>query len=184
MKPRMPTRSGTRFAPRRALWAAFVVGIPIGVGLFTFRYAEGLSYFSNDPKACTNCHIMNEQYDSWAKSGHHHVAVCNDCHLPHQVIPKLIAKSRNGWNHSSAFTLQNFHEPIMISQKNAEILQENCLRCHESFVHDITIMQAGANDTDRERAQDTVSCVHCHKGVGHAPTRPTSPMSWIVGGSK
>ena len=117
--------------PRRAIFAsAVLVGIPVGVGLFTFRYAEGLSYFSSDPKACVNCHIMRDEYDSWAKSGHHHVAVCIDCHLPHSFIPKMIAKSRNGWNHSSAFTLQNFHEPIMIGPTNAAILQENCLRCH------------------------------------------------------
>ena len=160
------------FRPRRAILAAILLGIPIGVGVFTFRYAEGLSYFSNNPSTCTNCHIMQEQLDSWAKSGHHHVAVCNDCHLPHALIPKLIAKSRNGWNHSKAFTLQDFPEPIMIGPRNAEILQENCLRCHSDFVHDITVMQS-------DKPQDTVSCVHCHKNVGHAPTRPTSAMSWI-----
>jgi cytochrome c nitrite reductase small subunit len=165
------------FRPRRALLSAVLVGIPVGLGLFTFRYAEGLSYFSNDPRACTNCHIMRDEYDSWAKSGHHHVAVCNDCHLPHAIVPKLVAKSRNGWNHSSAFTLQNFHEPIMISEKNAEILQENCLRCHADFVHDITAMQAPSP----RHPEETVSCVHCHKNVGHAPTRPTGGMSWIGG---
>ncbi len=38
---------------------------------FTFRYAEGLSYFSTDPKACANCHIMNDQFVSWSKGPHH-----------------------------------------------------------------------------------------------------------------
>lgn len=161
--------------PRRyRLAAAVLLGVPIGLAAFTFRYAEGLSYFSNDPRACTNCHIMNEQYDSWSKSGHHHVARCNDCHLPHAVVPKLLAKSRNGWNHSSAFTLQNFPEPIQIGPRNAEILQENCLRCHDALVHDIVVLQSPG-----DAARDSVSCVHCHKNVGHAPTRPTSPMSWI-----
>jgi len=162
------------FRPRRALIAAICLGIPLGLGIFTFRYAEGLSYFSNDPNACANCHIMRDELDSWEKSGHHHVAVCNDCHLPHSLVPKLIAKSRNGWNHSSAFTLQNFHEPIMIGPRNAAILQENCLRCHADFVHDITVIQVGSGGES-----DQISCVHCHKNVGHAPTRPTSPMSWI-----
>jgi len=154
------------------MMVAVLLGVPLGLGLFTFRYAEGLSYFSNNPKTCINCHIMNEEFDSWEKSGHHHVAVCNDCHLPHALVPKLIAKSRNGWNHSSAFTLQNFHEPIMIGPRNAAILQENCLRCHADFVHDIVVMQSN-------KPEDTVSCVHCHSNVGHAPSRPTSPMSWI-----
>jgi cytochrome c nitrite reductase small subunit len=156
------------------LGIAVLLGVPLGLGLFTFQYAEGLSYFSKDPRACVNCHIMQDEYDSWAKSGHHHVAGCVDCHLSHAVVPKLIDKSRNGWNHSVAFTLQNFHEPIMIGPKNAEILQSNCLHCHGNFVHDIVRMQSPA-----EPEGESVSCVHCHKTVGHAPTRPTRPMSWL-----
>lgn len=161
---------------RRALAIAILLGMPVGLAVFTFGYAEGLSYFSNDPRACTNCHIMQDQYDSWSKSGHHHVAACNDCHLPRALVPKLIAKTRNGWNHSSAFTLENFHEPIMIGPRNAEILQESCLRCHENFVHDIVLLQSPADVPG-----ESVSCVHCHKNVGHAPTRPTVPMSWTEG---
>ncbi len=145
-----------------AVILAVVLGVTVGLGAYTFNYAEGLSYFSTDPKACVNCHIMRDEYDSWAKSGHHHVAVCNDCHLPHALVPKLIAKSRNGWNHSSAFTLQNFHEPIIIGPKNAEILQENCLRCHAEFVHTIVV---GAS-----RDPDGLRCVQCHRGAGHGAT--------------
>src|SRR5688572_23556212 len=43
---------------------AVFAGVVAGMGFFTFGYAEGLSYFSSDPKACANCHIMNDQYDS------------------------------------------------------------------------------------------------------------------------
>ncbi len=160
------------FLPGRTLVMAVVMGIPAGLGVFTFKYAEGLSYLSNDPNACANCHIMRDELDSWEKSGHHHVAVCNDCHLPHNFVLKMVAKSRNGWNHSKAFTLQDFPEPIMIGPKNAAILQENCLRCHADFVHDITVMEGPVGDT--------VSCVHCHKNVGHAPTRPTQAMGWVT----
>lgn len=98
------------------------VGILLGLGSFTFFYAEGLSYFSKDPKACVNCHVMNHQYDSWIASGHHHVATCNDCHLPSEGLSKFIAKARNGWNHSLAFTLENFHHPILITPHNRAIL--------------------------------------------------------------
>ena len=164
-----------QFLPRRFHPVmAVLLGIPLGSALFTFRYAEGLSYFSSDPRACVNCHIMQEQYDSWAKSGHHHVAGCVDCHLPHPLVPKLLAKSRHGWNHSVAFTLQNFHEPIRIGARSAAEVQENCLACHRDFVHDVVAMQSPA-----EQPGESVSCVHCHKGVGHAPTRPTKTMSWL-----
>lgn len=140
---------------------AILGGIAAGVGIYTFGYAKGFSYFSSDPRACANCHIMNDEYNAWTKSSHHAVAGCIDCHLPHQTIPKLIAKAENGWNHSKAFTLQNFHEPIMITPRNARILQNNCLNCHQDIVHDIV-----AGSTTEKNA---VQCVHCHRTVGHAP---------------
>ncbi|HVG93407.1 MAG TPA: cytochrome c nitrite reductase small subunit [Planctomycetota bacterium] len=144
----------------RARWAILAVlfGLLLGLGLFTFRFAEGASYLSTDPAACANCHIMQSQYDSWQKSSHHTVATCVDCHLPDSFFAKYLAKGVNGWNHSKAFTLQNFPEPIRITPRNAELLQDNCLRCHGDFVHD----QMGAAG-DR----GAVSCVHCHRSVGH-----------------
>ena len=48
-----------------AVIAALALGLVAGLGAFTFRYAEGLSYFSADPRACVNCHIMWDQYASW-----------------------------------------------------------------------------------------------------------------------
>jgi cytochrome c nitrite reductase small subunit len=114
---------------------AIAAGAALGIGGYTFYYAEGLSYMSSDPKVCANCHIMQPQYDSWLKSGHHHVAGCADCHLPHDLIGKYTAKALNGWHHSKAFTLQNFAEPIAIKPANARILQDNCVACHQGLLH-------------------------------------------------
>ena len=139
---------------------SILVGILIGIGLFTFHYAEGLSYFSTDTKACTNCHIMQPQFDSWQKASHHTSATCVDCHLPHEFIGKYIAKADNGYRHSKVFTFQDFHEPIMMSPQNSRILQNNCLRCHNSMVHGLAI--GNTNNTK------IVQCVHCHSTVGHS----------------
>ena len=122
---------------RRALLLACTLGALSGLGLFTFDYAEGTSYFSTNPSACANCHIMNEQYDSWQKAGHHQAATCVDCHLPHDFVPKYLAKADHGYRHSKAFTLQNFHEPIQITARDKVIVQENCVRCHSDFVHEL-----------------------------------------------
>ena len=62
------------------------LGAVLGLGLFTFWYAQGGSYFSSDPNSCVNCHIMREQYDSWQKASHHAHAKCVDCHLPHDFV--------------------------------------------------------------------------------------------------
>ncbi|MCB1069195.1 MAG: cytochrome c nitrite reductase small subunit [Verrucomicrobia bacterium] len=145
----------------RLVVLAVLVGGFVGLGAFTFRYAEGLSYFSTDPAACANCHIMQSQYDAWQKSSHHTVATCVDCHLPHDFFGKYLAKAENGYHHSKGFTFQDFHEPIMIKEKNARILQENCLSCHGELVHELV---AGATDSP-----DSITCVHCHASVGHGP---------------
>ncbi len=145
---------------------ACVLGVPVGLlaglGAFTFNYAEGLSYAGSDPETCVNCHIMRPQFDSWQRGSHHNFATCVDCHLPHDLIGKYIAKSSNGYHHSKGFTLQDFHEPIMIKPGNSRILQDNCIRCHGEMVHGLV---AGAT-TD----PDSVRCVHCHSSAGHGET--------------
>ena len=142
--------------------AAMAVGVLTGLGGYTLFYAEGLSYLSTDPRACANCHIMQPQLDSWQKSSHKNVAVCASCHLPQDFVAKYIAKAENGYHHSMGFTLQNFHEPIMIKTKNAQILQDNCLSCHGDLVNEMVM---GAT-----RDPNAVRCVHCHADVGHGPT--------------
>jgi cytochrome c nitrite reductase small subunit len=137
---------------------AVLIGAAVGVSSYTFVYAEGLSYMSEDPKVCANCHIMQAQYDSWQKSSHHHVAICNDCHLPHGAVGKYVAKALNGYNHSKAYTLQDFDEPIAIKPFNTRILQANCLGCHQALVHEAAMA--------RGRSEE-VSCVHCHLSAGH-----------------
>jgi cytochrome c nitrite reductase small subunit len=150
----------------RYYWFAIAVlcGVPLGLGAFTFYFGEGVSYFSHDPRACANCHIMNDEFASWQKGPHHAAAVCVDCHLPEPLIPKLIAKTDNGYRHSKGFTLQDFHEPIQITPRNTAILQDNCVRCHADFVHDIV-------GGSKHVAPENVSCVHCHRGVGHGARR-------------
>jgi cytochrome c nitrite reductase small subunit len=138
---------------------ACLVGIAAGVGGYTVRYARGLSYLSTAPEACVNCHIMQPQYDAWARSSHHTVAVCVDCHLPHAFIDKYLVKIENGWRHGKLFTTQKFKEPIRVQEHGLVVLQENCERCHEAMEHGLG---PGFADTPRD-----LRCVHCHWDVGH-----------------
>ena len=145
---------------RPILLLTILIGALIGLGGFTFYYAEGHSYLSKNPEACVNCHIMNPQYDSWQKASHHTAATCVQCHLPQQgFVKKYMSKAENGFNHSKAFTLQNFHEPIAITAKNSQILQDNCVYCHSQITENLT--------HGSTQGSDSVSCVHCHRTVGH-----------------
>lgn len=136
-----------------------MLGLLAGIGVFTFSYGRGWSYLSNNPTTCANCHVMQGHYDSWQNSTHRHVAVCNDCHLPHNHLGALLTEADNGFNHSLAFTLENFHEPIQIKPRNRRVTQGACLSCHADIVHQML---------PEDSEGDMLSCVHCHRSVGHA----------------
>jgi cytochrome c nitrite reductase small subunit len=142
------------------LLAGAVIGITAGVGGYTFIYAKGASYLTDDPAACRNCHVMNEQYDGWIKSSHRAVAKCNDCHAPHDKVGKYVTKATNGFRHSFAFTSGRFPEPIHITPHNRQITEHACRNCHQDIVQAIDVMHGEARD---------VACIRCHEGVGHLP---------------
>jgi hypothetical protein len=51
-----------------AIVAATLIGVTSGVGAYTFVYAKGASYLTDDAAACANCHIMQGQLDGWQLS--------------------------------------------------------------------------------------------------------------------
>jgi cytochrome c nitrite reductase small subunit len=134
--------------------AAFLAGF----GGFTFQYAQGHSYLSDDPAACVNCHVMREQFESWSHSSHRNWATCNDCHTPKGFVDKYFTKALNGWNHSVKFTTMNFPEPIRINERNRGIAMTRCMTCHETAVLHMGVL-------DQEPAE--ARCVECHGNPGH-----------------
>lgn len=138
---------------------AVAFGILGGVGAFTFGYGKGWAYLTNDPAACANCHVMQDHLDSWRGSSHKHVAVCNDCHLPHNLPGKMFTKADNGFFHSLAFTLENYPDPIQIKARNRRVTQSACLHCHSDIVHEML--------PSTEKGE-MLACIHCHSDVGHA----------------
>ena len=81
-------------AARWVIIVAVTIGLAAGIGSYTFLYARGYSYLTNDPQACANCHIMRGHYDAWTRGSHRSVAGCNDCHTP----PGLFSASRKPAN--------------------------------------------------------------------------------------
>ncbi|MCH8947735.1 MAG: cytochrome c nitrite reductase small subunit [Acidobacteria bacterium] len=140
------------------LTLSIAVGLAAGVGGYTFVFARGASYLTDDPAACANCHIMNEYYDGWLKSSHRSVAVCNDCHTPSGLISKYTTKAYNGFWHSVAFTTGRFPEPLRIKPHNYAIAEQACHKCHQAMVEAIGGFHADSNQ---------VPCIRCHNEVGH-----------------
>ncbi len=137
-----------------------LLGVLVGVGGYTFYYARGASYLSDDPNACANCHIMREQLASWQKSSHRAVATCNACHTPHDLAGKYATKIENGYHHSRAFTFQDWHEPIRMREASARIVLHNCQDCHRQIVSQLPEHMVEPNSP--------VNCITCHRDAGHA----------------
>lgn len=135
--------------------AAVAVAVVLGMGGYTVWYAKGLSYLSSDPAACVNCHVMSGHFESWGVSSHKDVA-CNECHVPHDLVGKYVAKAEHGFRHSAAFTLQDV-QAIRITDRSLEHVQHNCVRCHEQTV---SFIVRGDELTGR-------FCTRCHAGAGH-----------------
>ena len=139
---------------------AVVVGVAIGLGTYTFVYARGYSYVTNDPQACANCHIMRGHYDAWTRASHRAVAVCNDCHTPPGLVGKYMTKAQNGFWHSFYFTTGRFPDPIQITARNHQITEMACRKSHA----EITAAIDPAHASDRAGG---LSCTKCHNDVGH-----------------
>lgn len=147
--------------PAALALVGLIAGIAAGVGGYTFLYAKGASYLTNDPQACANCHIMSDHYNGWIHSSHRSVAVCNDCHTPAGFLPKYATKASNGFWHSFAFTTGRFPDPLRIKPHNYRITQKACRKCHEAIVQAIDAT-AGPHG-----GEDALDCIRCHRNVGH-----------------
>ena len=154
-----PIRPPNKVTMLLAVVIALALGLAVGIGSYTFVYAKGASYLSNDPRACANCHIMQDHLDGWIKSSHRSVATCNDCHTPAGFVRKYYTKADHGFFHSLAFTTDKFHEPIHMKERSRRVTEGACRKCHQDIVHDIEATKTSG---------ETMSCIRCHASVGHA----------------
>ena len=138
-----------------------LIGAVVGAGSYAFIYAKGYSYLQNDPSACANCHVMNDQYSGWVKSSHHSAATCNDCHTPHNLIGKYAVKASNGFFHSFYFTTGKYPDNIQITRFDRGVVESACRHCHAAITQAI-------DATNVHGKAEGVQCTRCHISVGHS----------------
>lgn len=148
---------------RSIMAASLIVGAALGIGAYTFIYADGPSYATDDAAVCANCHVMSDHYAAWMKSSHRDVATCNDCHTAPGTVSKYLTKATSGLRHSTAFTAGGFPDALVITQSGARVTEQACRSCHEQMTVAIRQGHGGM----KGEAGDGISCVRCHAGVGH-----------------
>ena len=163
--------------------ALTVFVIAIGMFLYVVNISKALAYLSSDPKACINCHVMNTQYATWQHSSHGLRATCVECHLPTNegVLEKYIAKAKDGWNHSVAFTLNTYDNTIGISEDGARRVQNNCISCHKSVTSTLVTNSDKYHQFDDPGVATGRKCWSCHKSVPHGVVRGLATTPYNLG---
>ncbi|PJX21745.1 cytochrome c nitrite reductase small subunit [Psychroflexus sp. S27] len=154
--------------------AIIVFGALIGLGIYTLKLSNAVSYLSDDPQACVNCHVMTPQYITWNKSSHREVASCNDCHVPHDnVFNQYYFKAKDGLYHASIFTMRAEPEVIQAQPASIEVIQDNCIRCH---IDQVTHPRLSAFVKNHKENRTSRNCWECHNEVPHGKVKSLSSV--------
>ncbi len=138
----------------------FIIAVIAAVGaLGYFAFVtDATAHMGSDPETCANCHNMDSQYEDFYHGAHKGVAVCVDCHLPHDNFAVYYAeKGRQGAKDVFAFISGDIPVKIRATDQTQEIIQGNCVHCHESAAETVVM---GAQPFDRY-------CWDCHRNIMH-----------------
>ncbi len=152
------------------------------LAVYLIKESKATSYLTDNSKTCINCHVMQSYYSSWQHSSHAQRATCVDCHLPTEnYIDKYASKTRDGWNHSVAFTFNTYGQNLLISEDGSRRVQMNCKRCHAGFSRAIIKNVDRYHDFSSGNLGDR-KCWDCHRTVPHGKVRGlnTTPYSLAV----
>ncbi|MEL7587890.1 MAG: cytochrome c nitrite reductase small subunit [Prolixibacteraceae bacterium] len=154
------------YPPRR--WRIPVIvalGVFSGFFLLAVYLSKAHSYLSDDPQTCVNCHIMAPQYATWNHSSHREWTNCNDCHVPHDnFFHKYLFKAQDGMRHATIFTLRKEPQVIYIREAGAEVVHQNCIRCHAGQLIDVRQETLIAHYAEHRTSR---KCWECHREVPH-----------------
>jgi cytochrome c nitrite reductase small subunit len=142
-----------------------LLGMFVGLSALSLHLSNAVSYLTDDPKACINCHIMRPEHTTWMHSSHRDKAICNDCHVPHNnIVRKYYFKASDGLRHAFMFTFRLDPEVIRIKEAGKTVVQENCIRCHLKQVNPVSIINVSGKNYKKGEGK---LCWGCHQEVPH-----------------
>jgi cytochrome c nitrite reductase small subunit len=167
-----------RMAPpgRWRLPVIVVSGVIAGLFFYLGHISRVASYLSDDPSTCMNCHIMAPQYATWSHSAHREKTNCNDCHVPHNnVVNKYFFKAKDGIRHATIFTLRREPQVIFIKKAGMEVVQNNCIRCHQDLISDEKVMNL---TMAYAHFRSERHCWECHRETPHGRVNSLSSVPY------
>jgi cytochrome c nitrite reductase small subunit len=140
-------------------------GLLAGIGMYAFYVSNAVSYLSDSPQTCINCHVMAPHYATWQKSSHREHATCSDCHVPQDnLINKYLTKAKDGTRHAYVFTVGGEPVSIRLNEDAAAVVQANCVRCHTNENLKVSAVTVDTRNLDHGLGK---RCWDCHREVPH-----------------
>ena len=182
------TRLG-RYPPLKLAVVAALIGLLVGVGLLAGATA-GLAG-TNTEQFCIGCHEMRDNVYAEFKGTIHDSnrtgvrATCPDCHVPHELGPKLVAKvkaSTEVWGSMTGKidTKEKFAQHRYEMARRQWVLMKatdsrECRNCHdrEAMSKELQSEKAWSRHT-KAKAEGT-TCIECHFGIAHAEPEGPGP---------
>lgn len=155
------------FSYRQKIWLLVLGGVIVGLGLLFLYLLRMHTYIAgDDPAACVNCHIMSPYYATWSHSSHGRDATCNDCHVPNgNIVSHYAFKGMDGMKHVAYFVTRSERQAIMAEDASAEVIMDNCIRCHRQL--NTEFVRTGRIDYMEARRGEGKACWDCHRSVPH-----------------
>jgi cytochrome c-type protein NapC len=174
-----------RFLRRPSVKYSLLTLLVVGFfgGIFFWGAFNTALEATNSIEFCTGCHEMRDNvYKEYQQTIHYSNrtgvrAICSDCHVPHDWIPKIIRKiqaSQEVWGEITGYvdTPEKFeaHRMAMatkewVRMKSAD--SQECRNCH-SFDAMSSDLQKQSVYKKHMAAKDAgQSCIDCHKGIAH-----------------
>ncbi len=163
------------------------LGIPVGGFILLFSgiifsavLELGLEYTNTEDFCANACHSMNEYIKpEWEKSVHYKNrtgvrAICSDCHVPKDFLPKMVAKVVavkdlyheiiGSMNTREEFDASRLKMARRVWEKMRSTDSRECRSCHTidhmAFDKQLSFQHKTVTEMGR-------TCIDCHKGIAH-----------------
>ncbi|MFR9719352.1 NapC/NirT family cytochrome c [Aeromonas diversa] len=178
----------------RRLWtipgARWRLGVPLG-GLLAFLLGaialagfNGVLTYTNSNEFCYSCHLgMDSIVAEYHASAHFKntqgvvAATCGDCHVPHELLPKLWVKIRATKDIylrlKGEITPDNFdkeHRARLAAIATTEFKESDshtCRFCHDPARMDLENQSKVAARRHKGMVARGETCIDCHAGIAH-----------------
>ncbi|MBS4016994.1 MAG: NapC/NirT family cytochrome c [Dechloromonas sp.] len=159
-----------------------VLGL-FGAGIIFWGGFNTAMEYTNTEKFCISCHEMKDNvYAEYQNTIHYSNrsgvrAVCSDCHVPKEWVPKMIRKiqaSKEVWGKITGVvdTPEKFeaHRLTMATREWERMKANNsqeCRNCHNFEYFDYGVQGRRGANTHQQAFNEGKTCIDCHKGIAH-----------------